>query len=271
VGKKTIAQDGVSKFSDKRPNHSPGVSVPCPPGIPSDLLFPEQKVICEAICACDKMPAVGAGGIELRQICVSRTLSTLDNALQNKSTIKPEVPYDMTKRPPAPIMSRSNSLKPTRYLPGRTKEIPGFKPGTGMVRRPDVVIVNDPEEPPTQQNIRYVVEIKFPPDVYSEGQKKAYEKIAGGKDKLVTLGPDECGCSKKPKPKSVPVPVPVPAFEPSPERKPLIPKPGPLEVFLLALGVTALVLDDLLPTGATQADDVAIPAMLARLGMAFAK
>jgi hypothetical protein len=30
-----------------------------------------------------------------------------------------------------------------------------------MVRRPDAVIVNDPTQPPTQGNIKKVVEIKF--------------------------------------------------------------------------------------------------------------
>jgi hypothetical protein len=161
-------------------------------------------------------------------------------------------------------MSRSNLLKPTSYLPGRTKEIPGFKPMTGMVRRPDVVIVKNPTKPPTQDNLRHVVEIKFPPDKYSEQQQADYATIAGDDAGLITLGPNECGCKeKKPEPKKVPVPVKQPVSVP-------LRKPNPLEIALLGVALVGLILDDLLPTGATQADDVMIPVVAARLAAAFA-
>ncbi len=58
-----------------------------------------------------------------------------------------------------------------------------------MVRRPDVVIVNDPTKPPTQDNIKQVVEIKFPPDKMDERQELAYIRIAGDETKLVEMGP----------------------------------------------------------------------------------
>jgi VRR-NUC domain len=76
-----------------------------------------------------------------------------------------------------------------------------------MIRRPDVVIVNDPTRPPTQDNIKQVVEIKFPPDTVSREQRRAYADIAGSSDKVVVLGPEDCDCwSPKPKPTTIPAP-----------------------------------------------------------------
>ena len=58
--------------------------------------------------------------------------------------------------------------------------------------------------------------------------------------------------------------------EQQPEPEPFkVPEPGPLETLLLMLLLTGLVLDDIAPTGATQADDLMIPGVLARLAMAF--
>ncbi|WP_321885147.1 VRR-NUC domain-containing protein [Paraburkholderia bannensis] len=63
------------------------------------------------------------------------------------------------------------------------------------VRRPDVVIVSDPSQPPVQSNIKTVVEMKFPPDRINRTQELAYIDIAGGDvSKFVTLGPADCGC-----------------------------------------------------------------------------
>jgi len=62
------------------------------------------------------------------------------------------------------------------------------------LRRPDVVVVNDPMQPPVQSNIRHVVEFKFPPDDYSRNQQRDYIRIAGSRSKFVPLGPAECGC-----------------------------------------------------------------------------
>lgn len=43
-----------------------------------------------------------------------------------------------------------------------------------------------------------------------------------------------------------------------------------MEITLLTLAAAALILDDLLPTGATQADDALLPAVAARLGTLLA-
>lgn len=76
-----------------------------------------------------------------------------------------------------------------------------------MIRRPDLVIVNDPSKPPTQDNIRQVVEIKFPPDHWSRDQKDDYAVIAGGEDKLAKLEPDDCSCDRD-DPEAPKVPAP---------------------------------------------------------------
>jgi hypothetical protein len=172
------------------------------------VVRPEAVIVCEIICKCDEAPVVGKTGAKLKQQCVSSALQTIDNATGNKSTIKPEINYDMTKSPPAPIMSRTNPTKGSEYLPGRTKDIPGYKPNSGMVRRPDVTLVKDGSLPPTQDNIKGIFEIKFPPDDWSEGQQRDYEKIAGPNAEVTELSPAVCEC--KPEPKKEPV------YEPQP-------------------------------------------------------
>jgi hypothetical protein len=215
-------------------------------------LAPEIKVICEIVCKCDQAPGTGAAGQELKQQCVSGSLQTLDNAVGNLSTIKPEINYNMMTVPPSPIMSASNPLKGTSYLPGRTGQIPGFRPGMGMVRRPDAVIVSNPALPPTQGNLRGVVEIKFPPDPRDALQIRDYQRIAGA-NPVLELSPAKCDCPQKER-RRIFEPVEVPA-------------PSWIELAALALLLAALVADD--ATGVGAADDVAIPAILARIAMAF--
>jgi hypothetical protein len=120
----------------------------------------------------------------------------------------------MSQSPPAPIMDRGIATMGHRYLPGWITKHWGTQPehsasytaGQGLIRRPDVVIVNDPARPPTQDNIKQIVEMKFPPDKLTERQQKAYEKIAGSPDKLETLQPSQCECdAPEPEPEKVPV------------------------------------------------------------------
>lgn len=250
---------------------------------------PELAVLCVHICACKNT--------QYKQACVTSALWAEDDASGNVSTIKAEVPYDMSKRPPAPIMSNNNPKRATRRKPLGS-------------RIPDVVIVKKPGDLPTQGNIRKVVEIKFPPDQLTDEQDRAYRTIAG-RAEFETLSPKECNCSdpekkqvpqpvpvpeKKrqptkdpvPVPVPLPVPVPVPSPQPAPRPQPVpvpplvpvpppspsrpaVPQPSPVlqaaEAAVLVLAATALILDDALPTGATQADDALLPAIAARLGM----
>jgi hypothetical protein len=172
----------------------------------------DKQVLCSAICQCKSTPGIGKDGRSLKQACVSGRLKTLDGLLKHRSPYKPEVNYDMTRQPPTPIMDSANDAKPHDWLPGFIKKhweadhgSPYLK-GAGMVRRPDVVIVNDPTRPPTQDNIKQVVEIKFPPDKMDDPQREAYTQIAGSPNKLVEMGPDDCDCNR-PEPDSPKIPV----------------------------------------------------------------
>ena len=206
---------------------------------------PEQGVICDAMCSCKNARDLpdgtrGTTGPN-RQQCVAKILWDHDRALSNQSTIKAEVPYDMSKAPPEPIMSRNDPTRPTHSKPAGSKS-------------PDIVLVNDPTKPPTQDNIKKIIEMKFPGDNMSPDQRLDYTTIAGGAPfEVWTL--DRCGCGKEdPEHKTVPVPVPDPRAE-----------------LLAVLALLALVLlDDLIPV-AGEADDPAIPALLARLAQILAK
>ena len=174
----------------------------------------DKKVLCSAPCQCDKMPDVGRDGKQLKQGCVAGRLQALDELLDHRSPYKQEINYDMTQSPPAPIMDSRIATRGHGFLPGWIRKYwgtapahaPTFKAGQGLIRRPDVVIVKDPSRPPTQDNIQQIVEMKFPPDRLSERQERAYEKIAGGAVKLLTLQPGQCDCGA-PEPEVARVPV----------------------------------------------------------------
>lgn len=177
----------------------------------------DKKVLCSAICNCKAVPGIGKDGRSLKQACVSQQLNKLDKLLGHASPYKAEVNFDMTKQPPSPIMNSDIETKAHDFLPGWIKKYwdtpdqegnqrPPFKSGKGYIRRPDVVIVRDPNAPPTQDNLKKVVEIKFPPDRMTPAQQEAYEEIAGDPAKLETLGPDDCDCNQ-PEPNKSKIPV----------------------------------------------------------------
>ncbi len=74
---------------------------PMAPMVPG--VDPEQGVICDAMCSCKSARDLpdgtrGATGPN-RQNCVAKRLWDYDRALSNQSTIKAEVPYDMSQTP----------------------------------------------------------------------------------------------------------------------------------------------------------------------------
>ncbi|AYR24520.1 VRR-NUC domain-containing protein [Herbaspirillum rubrisubalbicans] len=174
--------------------------------------FKDKKVLCSAICKCNDAPGIGKDGRSLKQSCVSSRLRELDKLLEHRSPYKPEVNYDMTKMPPEPIMDSSIETKVHDWLPGwisKYWEVDHGSPylkGAGMIRRPDVITVLDPRKPPTQENIKQVVEIKFPPDYMDELQAAAYTRIAGDDSKLITIGPENCDCNQ-PEPEQSKIPI----------------------------------------------------------------
>jgi hypothetical protein len=177
----------------------------------------DKKVLCSALCHCDKAPDIGKDGQQLKQVCVARTMKEVDKQLDHRSPYKQEINYDMTKNPPEPIMDSQVPTKGHDWLPGWIDKYFGkgsdpdapqvpFKAGTGQIRRPDVVIVKDPSLPPTQDNIKQIVEMKFPPDELRPDQEDAYIDIAGDQRKLKTLKPSDCNCDQsEPEPPKMPV------------------------------------------------------------------
>lgn len=207
---------------------------------------PEQGVICDAMCSCKNARDLpngsrGTAGPN-RQQCVADRLWAYDRALSNQSTIKAEVPYDMSQDPPAPIMSRNDPTRPTHRRPAGSKI-------------PDVVLVNDPTKPPTQDNIRKIIEMKFDKDPLDPDQIAVFMQIAPPGVPVETWTTETCGCGKdEPEPKKVPVEAPDPRAE-----------------FLALLALLAVLLaDDLIP-GVGEGDDPAIPLVLARLSKILSK
>ncbi len=168
------------------------------------LDYGDKKVLCSAVCQCQKAPNIGADGQSLKQICVSNQLKALDATLDHRSPYKPEITYDMTKPTPEPFMDKEVPTKPRSLWQGWTRSLwpkdpdrpQPYKPRRGWTRRPDVVIVKDPTLPPTQDNIKQVVEIKFPGDKYAPGQRDDYVIIAGDETKFVPLKLEDCDCNE---------------------------------------------------------------------------
>lgn len=167
----------------------------------------DKQILCKAMCECDKSPTISVDGKKLKQNCVAAKMSAYAAGIEalpgyQKSEYKQEINYNMTTRPPTPIMDSSDSTQAHPWLRGYIKKnMPGFEKGTGQIRRPDIVIVKDPSKPPTQDNIKQIVEMKFPPDELSRAQREAYEDIAGDENKLVTLKPSDCDCEAPDDPK----------------------------------------------------------------------
>ncbi|NTZ86235.1 VRR-NUC domain-containing protein [Burkholderia metallica] len=179
-------------------------------GAKAGLSPDDKKVLCDALCKCSSIGvATRGGGRILRQACVAQRLDLANETsrmMNGKSTeYLPEVSYDMRQEPPAPIMSDDDPLQPHDSLldwirdkwPGRMGGYRRDKRAGGPgVRRPDVVIVNDPSQPPVQSNIKKVVEMKFD-DTFGNGQQRAYIRIAGSESKYVPLSRADCGCSER--------------------------------------------------------------------------
>lgn len=170
----------------------------------------DKAVLCNALCKCNIIGQSSKGGTKvLRQTCVAQRLNLANtvsmDTIGSPTEYRPEVPYDMSPVPPAPpvpIMSDNFPLEPHESIrswisdawPGGMKGYStGKKAGNEQIRRPDVVIVNDPTQAPIQSNIKTVVEMKFN-DAFSRNQKAAYIRIAGSSKKFVSLSPMDCCC-----------------------------------------------------------------------------
>ncbi|RAQ84740.1 nuclease [Burkholderia pseudomallei] len=181
-------------------------------GARSGLSPDERRKLCDLMCKCGRIGVAyptKTGSRILRQKCVAQRLDADNNvskAMTGKPTeYVPEVPYDMSPKPPAPpvpIMLDDDPLTPhsslidwirNQWPGGMGGYVKGKQAGLDQIRRPDVVIVNDPSQPPVQSNIKAVVEMKFD-DNFGYGQEMSYRRIAGDNSKYVSLKRADCGC-----------------------------------------------------------------------------
>jgi hypothetical protein len=149
---------------------------------------PELGMICEVVCWCVNE---GLGGE-----CVQ--LSFAEELLRDKRVywdprvpnIYVEVPFDMlAPGGPEPMLSSKYTSVHPPHLPlpeGSWWPIAG-------TRRPDLVIVKNPLLPLTRSNIKRIVEVKMPGDVWREGQYEAYVKI-DPKLEPIEVSAEECCC-----------------------------------------------------------------------------
>lgn len=172
----------------------------------------DREVLCSAMCHCSATPNISKDGKSLKQSCVAQRLGELDELLQGRSPYKPEISYDMTKEPPVPILDSQTGTNPHGWIPGWIEKYwdadpkhPPFVKNSGMIRRPDVLVLNNPRGAPTQDNIKVLVEMKFPPDPEDPEQAQAYERIAGSGKKVVIMSPEDCDCSQKKQTSKIPV------------------------------------------------------------------
>ncbi|MEK6350725.1 MAG: VRR-NUC domain-containing protein [Burkholderia sp.] len=172
-------------------------------GLGSRLSWKDRAVLCRVLCKCKRIGVATRNGRIQRQKCVQQRLD-FANEISRIETgapteYRPEQTYNMDPDPPAPVTDPDDPSRTHSdirqwiedFWPGGHKN---YKAGQGNLRRPDVVIVNDPTLPPVQSNIKMVVEFKFPPDEFSRNQREDYIDIAGSPSKFTRLGPAECGC-----------------------------------------------------------------------------
>ena len=240
--------------------------------------WPELLVLCLIICLCDKTRTASASGKRNRkQGCVEDTLDLAhaggnmehllpDVPYKQIKNMRPEIPYNMKRNPPVPLLHRvegGTAPVKTQFLKKRM-ELEGLlrakdNGGRYDVRIPDVVISRAIDTSPagsarslTSPNLKAVVEIKFNNQSRNAEQIIDYIKIAGGDpDSVVELNPGECFCQEadprpflerafeeererrrrreqKPvrQPQALPQPAPVPQPAPTPQPVP-VPQPAP--------------------------------------------
>ena len=216
----------------------------------------DKGYLCEHICECSSGTAIRSkSGQELKQRCVTARIWLDEEATQLVWRYKAEVGFNMKTNPPAPLMSRDQPNRPSRFPLGRavgdgilTRDLEG-RPQKGLLRIPDCIILK-PTGPelaamrasgridwkrliPVKANIETVVEIKFEGDKLSPGQRDAYRRIAGP-DRFRLLNANECECGtrrRRPAEEPVRAPVTTPMQRESTEQRrwyqPAPPQPAP--------------------------------------------
>jgi len=158
----------------------------------------ELQILCNMMCE-ERGPGRHQGRIAER-------LWAMDDATGGRSTMKAEVPYNPLTR--EPYMSPNETWRATRHF---------FILGH---RRPDVIITDG--SPPTFENIRTVVEMKFDDGntPQSMEQIEAYKQIFGEEKVVILEEGDTCICEEEDdgerEPVAEPVSVTVPEQAPEP-------------------------------------------------------
>lgn len=214
-------------------------------GTPLRLDDPLDKgYLCQKICRCDKGTAlVSKSGQTLKQRCVSASIWVDEELNQLVWRYKAEVGFNMRARPPAPLMSRAQPNRPSRFPLGAAigqgvlKRTLEGKFQKGLLRIPDCIIlkVTGPELAamraggtiiwkrliPTKNNIETVLEVKFPGDKLTQRQMVAYQRIAGA-DRFRLLEVNDCDCGGRKREQPTTQPVRAPVTTPMPHFEPLI-------------------------------------------------
>lgn len=207
---------------------------PSSKGKPLRLEDPLDKgYLCGKMCGCDAGTSIiSKSGQVLRQRCASARIWVDEEINQLVWRYKAEVGYSMKATPPAPLMSRKQPNRPSRFPLGAAmgqgvlkRSLEG-KIQKGLLRIPDCIVlkVTGPELAtmrasgvinwkcliPVQSNIETVVEMKFDGDRLSREQTEDYMLIAGeGRFRLLELSDCDCGGKKRDRPATEPVRLPV--------------------------------------------------------------
>ncbi len=193
----------------------------------------DKGYLCSKICMCNAGTKLKDRlGRQLKQRCT--TVSIWDDEDKNQLVwrYKAEVGYSMKANPPAPLMSREQPNRASRFPLGRAmgdgllkRQLEG-RPQKGLLRIPDCVVLSVTGAElatmraaghidwkrlmPIQSNIETVVEIKFDGDELKREQLTDYRLIAGGVDKFRLLEAGDCDCGhRRQGPASEPVRIPV--------------------------------------------------------------
>jgi hypothetical protein len=204
----------------------------------------DRGYLCAHVCGCQLGTTLrNSLGHTLKQRCVTARIWTDEEANQLVWRYKAEVGYNMRTNPPAPLMSREQPNRPSRFPLGRAmqegllkRDLEG-RSQKGLLRIPDCIVLNitGPELAamrasghidwnrlkPIKPNIDTVVEIKFEGDKLGPKQRDAYRKIAGP-DRFRLLEARECNCKRQEQEQpqtqtdrqTVTTPVPLPRTEP---------------------------------------------------------
>lgn len=225
----------------------------------------DKGYLCSKMCMCSGGTRLRDRlGRELKQRCT--TVSIWDDEDKNQLVwrYKAEVGYSMKANPPAPLMSREQPNRASRFPLGRAmgdgllkRQLEG-RPQKGLLRIPDCIVLTATGAElasmradghidwkrlmPVQSNIETVVEIKFDGDELTRMQRDDYEIIAGSKGKFRLLKAVECDCSsRRPDPATEPVRAPVTTpikrestaerrwYQPAPPEPASMPAPQPVK------------------------------------------